>query len=48
MNKHLVFLPAAAAALVLAACDQQPANPPQPGPVKEDNECPRADGEPCR
>lgn len=40
---------AIAGALGLAACDSNPAQQPDPNaPVVVDEECPRADGEPCR
>ncbi|MFZ5725560.1 MAG: hypothetical protein ACOY4C_04020 [Pseudomonadota bacterium] len=50
MKKVFLTLAAVPAlALSLAACDDSP--PPQPdpnAPVIVDDECPRADGEPCR
>lgn len=47
--KKRIFVLAGACLLPLAACDDSP--PPQPdpnAPVIVDDECPRADGEPCR
>lgn len=43
------FALAFACALALTACDSGPAYQPNlNNPPKEDNECPRADGQPCR
>lgn len=43
------FALAIACAMGLAACDTDPAPQPDPsGPVIVDEECPRADGQPCK
>ena len=49
MKKVHAFALAAACALGLAACDDSRPTPPDDNaPVIVDEECPRADGEPCR
>ena len=43
------FALAFACAMTLAACDAEPARQPDPAaPVVIDDECRRADGQPCR
>lgn len=47
--KKRIFALAGVCLLALAACDPGPSYQPDPStPTKEDNECPRADGQPCR
>ncbi len=47
--KKCIYALAAACALSLTACDDSgPAQPDPAAPVVIDEECPRADGEPCR
>jgi len=52
MNKKYAFCMVAAMSLAVAACDSDPAPAPAPSPepveVIVDEECPRADGEPCK
>jgi hypothetical protein len=46
--KKRIFALAGLCLLALSACDKQPHPQPTPGPVVVDDECPRADGQPCR
>ncbi len=47
--KKRIFALAGLCLLTLAACDADPAPQPDPSaPVVVDEECPRADGQPCR
>ena len=47
--KKRIFALAGACLLTLAACDDNSPPPTDPdAPVIVDDECPRADGEPCR
>jgi len=47
MKKH-IFALAGACLLTLAGCDDNSPPPDPNAPVIVDDECPRADGEPCR
>lgn len=48
MKKSFIFV-AAALVLALSACENSvPAQPVDDGDVLIDDECPRADGQPCR